>query len=37
MSAKVDSALVQDGYQIYHHAFFFTDAFQSGQYQAGSY
>jgi hypothetical protein len=23
MSAKVDSALVQDGYQIYHHAFFF--------------
>lgn len=24
MSAKVDSAAVQDGYQIYHHAFFFT-------------
>lgn len=24
MSAKVDSALIQDGYQIYHHAFFFT-------------
>jgi len=24
MSAKVDSACVQDGYQIYHHAFFFT-------------
>ncbi len=24
MSAKVDSALVQDGFQIYHHAFFFT-------------
>lgn len=24
MSAKVDSALVQDGYQIYHHAFFFS-------------
>lgn len=24
MSAKVDSSLVQDGYQIYHHAFFFT-------------
>jgi hypothetical protein len=23
MSAKVDSALVQDGYRIYHHAFFF--------------
>src|SRR3990170_3070752 len=24
MSAKVDSSLVQDGFQIYHHAFFFT-------------
>lgn len=24
LAAKVDSALVQDGYQIYHHAFFFT-------------
>src|SRR5918911_1167538 len=24
MAAKVDSAAVQDGYQIYHHAFFFT-------------
>lgn len=24
MAAKVDSALVQDGYHIYHHAFFFT-------------
>jgi hypothetical protein len=24
LSAKVDSAAVQDGYQIYHHAFFFT-------------
>jgi hypothetical protein len=24
MSAKVDSAAVQDGFQIYHHAFFFT-------------
>ncbi|HBS48130.1 TPA: DUF763 domain-containing protein [Candidatus Dependentiae bacterium] len=24
MSAKVDSALIQDGYQIYHHAFFFS-------------
>ena len=24
MSAKVDSALVQDGYQIYHHNFFFS-------------
>lgn len=25
MSAKVDSTAVQDGYQIYHHCFFFTD------------
>jgi hypothetical protein len=24
MSAKVDSALVQDGFQIYHHCFFFS-------------
>jgi hypothetical protein len=24
MSAKVDSAAVQDGYQLYHHCFFFT-------------
>jgi hypothetical protein len=24
LSAKVDNALVQDGYQLYHHAFFFT-------------
>jgi len=24
MSAKVDSAAVQDGYQLYHHAFFFN-------------
>lgn len=24
MAAKVDSSLVQDGYQIYHHSFFFT-------------
>src|SRR5947199_10390450 len=23
MSAKVDSAAVQDGYQLYHHSFFF--------------
>ena len=26
MSAKVDSAGVQDGYQLYHHAFFFADS-----------
>jgi len=24
MTAKVDSAAVQDGYRLYHHAFFFT-------------
>ncbi|MDP1629676.1 MAG: DUF763 domain-containing protein [bacterium] len=24
MSAKVDSSLVQDGFQIYHHSFFFS-------------
>ncbi len=29
LSAKVDSSAVQDGYQIYHHAFFFT---QSGRW-----
>src|SRR4030042_1080662 len=29
MSAKVDSTAVQDGYQIYHHCFFFT---QSGKW-----
>jgi hypothetical protein len=28
MSAKVDSAAVQDGYELYHHAFFFTEAGQ---------
>ena len=26
LAAKVDSAAVQDGYQLYHHAFFFTAA-----------
>jgi hypothetical protein len=26
IAAKVDSAAVQDGYQLYHHAFFFTKA-----------
>jgi uncharacterized protein len=25
MAAKVDNAALQDGYQLYHHAFFFTD------------
>jgi hypothetical protein len=26
LSAKVDSSAIQDGYQIYHHAFFFTES-----------
>jgi len=26
MAAKVDSAAIQDGYQIYHHTFFFTNS-----------
>ncbi len=26
MSAKVDSAAVQDGFDLYHHSFFFTDS-----------
>ncbi len=33
MAAKVDSAAVQDGYQLYHHAFFFLEA---GHYYANS-
>jgi hypothetical protein len=35
MSAKVDSAAVQDGYQIYHHAFFFTPSGQWAVVQQG--
>ncbi len=40
MSAKVDSAAVQDGYQIYHHAFFFASdgnwaVVQQGMNEAG--
>jgi hypothetical protein len=30
MAAKVDSALVQDGFQIYHHSFFFAVRRSSG-------
>jgi hypothetical protein len=26
MAAKVDSVAVQDGYQLYRHAFFFSEA-----------
>ena len=26
LSAKVDSSAIQDGYQLYHHAFFFSDS-----------
>jgi hypothetical protein len=35
MSAKVDSAGVQDGYDIYHHAFFFTETGQWAVVQQG--
>jgi hypothetical protein len=35
MSAKVDSAAVQDGYQLYHHAFFFTPAGEWAVVQQG--
>jgi uncharacterized protein len=35
MSAKVDSAAVQDGYQIYHHAFFFIASGQWAVVQQG--
>jgi hypothetical protein len=35
MSAKVDGAAVQDGYQIYHHAFFFTKSGQWAVVQQG--
>jgi hypothetical protein len=35
MSAKVDSAAVQDGYQIYQHTFFFTQSGQWGVVQQG--
>ena len=34
MAAKVDSSLVQDGYQIYHHAFFFSVSKKSGSLPA---
>ena len=35
MSAKVDSAAVQDGYQLYHHTFIFTKAGNWGVVQQG--
>jgi hypothetical protein len=35
MSAKVDNALVQDGYQLYHHAFFFTEKVEWAVVQQG--
>lgn len=37
MSAKVDSALVQDGFQIYHHSFFFSLRRSSGQARNGAW
>jgi hypothetical protein len=35
MTAKVDSTAVQDGYQLYHHTFFFTSAGQWAVVQQG--
>jgi hypothetical protein len=35
MSAKVDSAALQDGYQIYHHSFFFTPSGEWAVVQQG--
>lgn len=35
MSAKVDNAALQDGYQIYHHSFFFTEKGSWGVVQQG--
>ena len=35
MSAKVDSAALQDGYQLYHHAFFFNHTGQWAVVQQG--
>ena len=35
MSAKVDTSALQDGYQLYHHAFFFTKEGQWGVVQQG--
>ncbi len=42
MSAKVDSAAIQDGYQLYHHSFVFTDkgtwaVVQQGMNEANHY
>jgi hypothetical protein len=42
MSAKVDSAAVQDGYELYHHSFFFDDrgrwcVVQQGMCEASRY
>ena len=36
MSAKVDSAALQDGYQIYHHAFLFHERRKVGGRPAGN-
>jgi hypothetical protein len=36
MSAKVDSALVQDGFQLYHHAFFFSLSSRQGSARDGA-
>jgi len=35
MAAKVDNTAIQDGYQLYHHSFFFTEAGQWAVVQQG--
>lgn len=37
MSAKVDSAMVQDGFQLYHHSFFFALNRSTGRNQLGNW
>jgi len=37
MAAKVDSSLVQDGFQIYHHSFFFSLRQAQGRPQLGAW
>ena len=37
MAAKVDSALIQDGFQIYHHSFFFAVRQNQGKAEIGAW
>jgi len=37
MAAKVDSALIQDGFQIYHHSFFFSVRQNQGKPEIGAW